>query len=231
MSKFRRPPRRLVRAESVLAARRRRITVVLEETLDQHNISAVLRTCEAFGIQDVHLVSSSGDAVEVNSAVAIGAERWLTVHRHGSADVALAQLRSHGYRICVGHLSADATPLSELPRGEAAAYVFGSERHGVSPFWLERADQRFLIPTTGFTGSLNLSVAAALVIYDRLQDSHGGDTPAGDLSEAEKADLRADWYGKLARGNSRLDETYRSYLGDPPAPAPLFPRDRNPRPS
>jgi tRNA (guanosine-2'-O-)-methyltransferase len=231
MSNSSKPPRRLVRAESVLAARRRRITVVLEETLDQHNLSAVLRTCEAFGIQDVHLVSSTGNPVEVNPAVAIGAERWLTVHRHDSAEATLVHLRSHGYKIRVGHLSADATPLSELPRDEVAAYVFGSERHGVTSFWLEQADQRFLIPTTGFTGSLNLSVAAALVIYDRLRESRGGDPPGGDLSETEKAALRADWYGKLARGNARLDETYRSYLGDPPEPLPLFPRDRNPRPS
>jgi tRNA (guanosine-2'-O-)-methyltransferase len=169
--------------------------------------------------------------MEVNSAVAITAERWLTVHRHARAESASEQLRARGYRICVGHLSADAVPLHQIPRDEPTAYVFGSERHGVSSFWLEGADQRFLIPTTGFTGSLNLSVAAALVVYDRLRGEGGGPSAAGDLSEEEKAALRADWYGKLAHGNAELERTFRSFLNEPPGPAPVFPRDRNRKPS
>lgn len=221
------PPRRLVRAESVLAARRRRITLVLEDALDHHNISAVLRTCEAFGIQDVHLVSNTGTSLEINSTVAIGAERWLTVHRHESAEVACAQLRTQGYRICVGHLSADAIPLPQVPRDEPAAYVFGSERYGVTSFWLEKADLRFLIPTSGFTGSLNLSVAAALVAYDRLLVRDANVPGPGDLSETEKADLRAAWYATLAHGNAELEKTFRSHLQSPPTPAAVFPLDRN----
>ena len=218
------PPRRLARAEAVLAARVRRIVLVLEDTHDRHNISAALRTCEAFGVQDVHLVLESALPIDINPEVTIEADRWLTIHRHAGAERALQHLRGRGYRICVSQLAADAVPLPELPRDARAAYVFGNERVGVSPLWLEQADARFVIPTSGFTGSLNLSVAVALTFYDRL---HGAATPpAGDLSAPEKAELRAAWYKHLAHGSEELERTFRDFAAEPPAPAPTFPRDR-----
>ena len=219
-------PRRLRRAEAVLAARRRQMTLVLENVIDPHNMSAVLRTCEAFGLQDVHLVTEGTASTEPNPDVALGAERWLTLHRHVSAAAGIAALRARGYRLYVGHLSADAIPLCELPRDQRAAYVFGSERTGVTPTWLDAADARFLIPTCGFTGSLNLSVAAALVVYDRLCVQAARAAATGDLSESEKVALRAVWYETLAHGSAALARDFAARLPDPPAPAPTFPIDR-----
>ena len=219
-------PRRLVRAEAVLAARRRRLTLVLEDALDRHNVSAVLRTCEAFGIQDVHLVGSEQVSAEINPAVASGAERWLTLHRHDGVASAIVALRAQGYRLYVSHLSPEALPLGALPRDERAAYVFGNEQSGVSQEWLDVADARFVIPTSGFTGSLNLSVAAALVIYDRLHLQRSAAEAPGDLDAAAKAELRAAWYARLAHGSAALEHAHRSRLDDPPAAAPVFPVDR-----
>ncbi|MFQ5601071.1 MAG: TrmH family RNA methyltransferase [Candidatus Krumholzibacteriia bacterium] len=224
-------PRRLARAEAVLAARHRGLTVVLEDAHDSHNISAVLRTCEAFGIQDVHLVAELQSFTELNDAVTIGAHRWLTVHRHQGTENAIAALRQAGYGIFVSHLDEGATPLPALPRNVRAAYVFGNERSGVTRAWIENADVRFVIPTSGFSGSLNLSVAAALTIYDRLLGMPPAALPPGDLPAHEKTTLRAAWYRCLAGGSAELERAYRAYLENPPQPRPTFPRDhhRSPR--
>ncbi len=219
-------PHRLTRAEAVLAARRRGVAIVLEDTHDPHNMSAVLRSCEALGLQDVHIVSENQKSAWVNKDVAIGAHRWLTLHEHDGARQAITALRAAGYRINVSQLTPDAVPLSELPRDERSAYVFGNERDGVSSAWLEHADARFVIPTSGFTGSLNLSVAVAVTVYDRLL-ARSVASFDGDLSESERAELRATWYKRLAHGSVRLEQSFRPYLANPPAAKRSFPVDRN----
>ena len=114
-------PRRLQRAEAVLAARRRDLTVVLEDAHDPHNVSAVLRTCEAFGVQDVHLVIEQNEAPAINIDVTQSAHMWLTVRRHFGTENAIRALRDAGYAIYVGHLQPGATPLPQLPRARRAA--------------------------------------------------------------------------------------------------------------
>ena len=116
-------PRRLQRAEAVLAARRCDLTVVLEDAHDPHNVSAVLRTCEAFGVQDVHLVIEQNEAPSINIDVTQSAHLWLTVHRHFGTENAIRSLRDAGYAIYVGHVQPDATPLPRLPRAQRAAIL------------------------------------------------------------------------------------------------------------
>jgi tRNA (guanosine-2'-O-)-methyltransferase len=219
-------PARLSRAEAVLAARLRGITVVLEDAHDPHNVSAVLRTCEAFGIQDVHLVAESQPVSDLNPKVSIGAERWLTLHRHQGCAAAVSALRRAGYQILVSHLDARATSLPQLPARARAAYVFGNERTGVTTGWLEAADATFVIPTTGFTGSLNLSVAVALTVYDRLFGRPGATPPEGDLEARDKSALRERWYEALSHGNPALLERYRAHLEHPVEPRPRLATDR-----
>lgn len=220
-------PKRLARAEAILATRRRGIAIVLEDTHDPHNISAVFRTCEALSVQDVHIVAQNQAPAHVNKDVSLGAQQWLTLHRHVGAENAVSALRATGYRIFVSHLCADAVPLPELPRDARAAYVFGNERDGISPTWLENADARFVIPTSGFTGSLNLSVAAALTVYDRMLNPAANGVVDGDLDDDERAQLRATWYERLAHGSARLEQEFARHLANPPAARPSFPVDRN----
>lgn len=215
-------PRRLARAEAVLASRRRGLTVVLEDAHDPHNISAVLRTCDALGIQDVHLVAEDQPTSVLNPNVTIGAERWLTVHRHVGSKTALAALRRAGYSIFVSHLDPRAVSIVDLPAAHRAAYVFGNERSGVTTRWIEAADSTFWIPTSGFSGSLNLSVAVALTLYDRLLRAPG----AGDLTEDEKANLRSEWYERLAGGSDFKRDAYRAFLQHPVPPSTTFANDR-----
>lgn len=220
------PPRRLARAEAVLAARRRSLCVVLEDAHDPHNVSAVLRTCEALGIQDVHLVAEREDATILNPKVTIGAHRWLTLHRHRGSEAAIAALRAAGYRLFVSHLDDGATALPDLPPQARAAYVFGNESSGVTARWIASADATFVIPTSGFSGSLNLSVAVALTLYDRLLGRPGATLPPGDLDPEAQAELRAQWYAELARGNPVRQREYEAHLTSPVQPRPSLGVDR-----
>jgi tRNA (guanosine-2'-O-)-methyltransferase len=225
-------PRRLARAEAVLRARRRQLTVVLEDAHDPHNVSAVLRTCEAFGVQDVHLVAEQEAETVLNPKVSIGAHRWLSLHRHRGSAAAIAALRSAGYRLYVSHLDERATPLPDLQPPGRAAYVFGNERSGVTAQWLQAADATFVIPTCGFSGSLNLSVAVALVLYDRLLGRPAARLPPGDLDAASLAALRRDWYEKLAHGDPERGRDYAAWLEREVEPRSELARDRRrPRPA
>jgi len=219
-------PRRLARAEAVLGGRTRRITVVLEDAHDPHNVSAALRTCEAFGIQDVHLVAEQQSPSILNPAVSIGAHRWLTVHRHHGAEKAIHALRAAGYSLCVSSLDDRSVPLPQVDAGTRPAYVFGNERSGVTGQWLRAADSTFIIPTSGFSGSLNLSVAVALTVYDRLLGQPGADLPAGDLNAEEVAALRAAWYEQLAGANAERRREYATLVAHGVDPRHEPARDR-----
>jgi tRNA (guanosine-2'-O-)-methyltransferase len=186
----------------------------------------VLRTCEAFGIQDVHLVAEEQLDAILNPKVTIGAHRWLTLHRHHGSAAAIEALRAAGYRLYVSHLDAAATPLPQIDARERAAYVFGNERSGVTARWIEAADATFVLPTSGFSGSLNLSVAVAVTLWDRTMGRPGATLPAGDLDDAAKAALRRDWYAALAHGRPDRERDYAAYLETPVAPQPSFGIDR-----
>jgi len=211
-------PRRLARAEGVLLARLRGFCVVLEDAHDPHNVSAVLRTCDALGIQDVHLVAENESESILNPKVSVGAHRWLTVYRHRGASQAIDALRKAGYDIFVSHLGAQAASLEAVPATGRAAYVFGNEKSGVTAQWLDAADTTFVIPTSGFSGSLNLSVAVALTVYDRRCRRAAAGLPAGDLDAAERAALRRTWYAGLAHGSEDRQREYAAYLGSGVAP-------------
>jgi tRNA (guanosine-2'-O-)-methyltransferase len=222
-------PRRVGRAEAVLAARRRGLCVVLEDAHDPHNVSAVLRTCEALGVQDAHLVAEAQDESILNPKVTVGAHRWLTLHRHVGSRRAITALRRSGYRLYVSHLDERATSLTALAAGDRAAYVFGNESKGVTDAWLAAADATFLIPTSGFGGSVNLSVAVAITLWDRTMGRAGAELPRGDLDAEERAALRAEWFRTLARGNPERELEYAPYLESPAPPRASFGVDRRRR--
>jgi tRNA C32,U32 (ribose-2'-O)-methylase TrmJ len=158
--------------------------------------------------------------------VTIGSHRWLTLHRHRGSAAAIAALRGAGYALCVSHLDAGAAPLPELPVPPRAAYVFGNESSGVTGRWLAAADSTFVIPTSGFSGSLNLSVAVAITLWDRLMGRQDARLPPGDLDEADKQTLRTAWYETLARGNPAKRRDYEAHLRSPVAPSRSFALDR-----
>lgn len=188
-------PRRLLRAEQVLAARTRRVALVLEGSQDPHNVHAVLRTAEALGIQDVHLVAPRGDAAAISAGVTQRAHEWLSVLRHASIDDAIALMRAEGRRVLGTANATDAQPLTGLAPQGRVALVLGNETEGMSARAVELCDGLVRIDLVGFSGSLNLSVSAALACWElrRLDVTTG----SGDLTPSERDELRRQWYPAL----------------------------------
>ena len=160
-------PERQVRMEQVIEHRTTHIRVVLENIYQPHNASAVMRSCECFGIQHLHVIENS-NAFTVNPDVAMGASNWINLHRHRDSDAdntaaCLRELRKSGYRIVATSLDSTSVPLTELPLEEKTSLWFGTEELGLSKQVLQEADAHVHIPMQGFTQSFNISVSAAMV--------------------------------------------------------------------
>ncbi len=170
-------PARLEKMKRVLANRTRYITVVLEDIYQPHNASAVLRSCDGFGVQDVHIIENRND-YHVNPAVELGTRQWLSLHRYNSAHnntaEAVAALRDEGYRIVATSPHANDVDLEEfdLSRGRIALF-FGNELDGLSPAMLDLADEYMKIPMFGFVESFNISVSCALSLHHLIHSLRG----------------------------------------------------------
>ena len=160
-------PERTERLTNVLAKRQPGLTVVLENVSDPHNISAVMRTCDAVGVQDVYILNTKIGLHEMWSAkTSSSAAKWLTVHQFTNAEECFAALRKNFSKIYTTHLSSDAVDLYELNLTESVALIFGNEHSGVSDDIIGMADGNFLIPQVGIIKSLNISVACAVSLYE-----------------------------------------------------------------
>jgi tRNA (guanosine-2'-O-)-methyltransferase len=178
------------RIEEVLDGRTRNLSVVLDRLEDSFNMAAVLRTSEAYGIQDIHVVKNPEYPWSPNHTVTQGCDKWLDLHRHDSWADCRAALKQQGFRIYVSAVQEGAKSLFDLDFSGRCALVFGNERHGVSQEVLEGADQVFWIPMRGFTRSLNISAAASAAITRAIawRKEHLG--LSGDLTPEERAELR-----------------------------------------
>jgi len=167
-------PGRLERLERALARRTRWITVVLDDIYHSHNMSAVVRSCEAMGIQEIHSIEIS-NPFDPSHGVAMGAQQWITIHRHSSVKGCYEWLEAKGYRILCAdppsHLqegkseSSDVFTPEEIPLERPVALVFGRERDGLHQEAREMSHGAFYIPMRGLTESLNVSVTAGIAIY------------------------------------------------------------------
>ena len=196
------------RMAKVVRKRTRYITVVLENIHHPHNASAVLRTCDSFGIQDLHIVEIDNEFVPVGG-IARGAAKWLTLHHYGAATEKSAtgdcfrQLRDRGYTIAVAVPEAEGVPVARLPLDQKIALCFGSEKRGLSAEAYAGADMRVHVPMVGFTESLNLSVAVAVALYELTNRLRSSELP-WQLTAAERRDLTLDWLLKQGREAERL---------------------------
>jgi len=184
--------RRKERIDAVVAQRVRGLTLVLEQVHDPHNLAAVLRTSEALGLQDLHVVASP-KGFRPSQAVTQGADKWLDIHKHPSASACAEELHRQGFRIHGSRLDGAAIDLSTLPFGERLALVFGNERDGLSPEFAERCDGFFRIPMLGFSQSFNISVAVGITLATAMRARRELQL-AGDLSETEREALRQRFY-------------------------------------
>lgn len=194
--------KRLQRFDDVLNHRTRHLTVVLENIYQAYNASACLRTCDCFGIQDVHVIESVNH-FSPNPDIAKGASQWLSIHRYTDVEETseesnaataecFKELRATGYRILATSPRQDSIPLSEIAIDQKTAVVFGAEKPGVSDFAIEQADELVHIPMFGFTESFNISVSAALILQQMTAQLHEMSIN-WHLTDLEKQDIRELW--------------------------------------
>ncbi len=163
-------PERTERILTVLTKRQPGLTVLLENVNDPHNISAVMRTCDAVGIQDIYILNTKIGAHEVWSAKASSsAMNWLTIHQFTNLEECITALRKNFDKIYTTHLSSDAIGLHELNLTEKVVLVFGNEHDGCSEEIIALADGNFIITQVGMIKSLNISVACAVSLYEAFR--------------------------------------------------------------
>jgi len=203
---------RLNRFNEVLVNRTRYITVVLEELYQQHNASAVLRTCDCFGIQDVHVIEGKNKFI-VNDSIALGASKWLSIRKYKMDEFnigqAISELKKRNYRIVATVPDSEAVSLDEfdLHKGKIAL-LFGSELNGLSAESKSYADEFLYIPMSGFTESFNISVSAGIILHFLSQQLYKS-VLEWRLSDEEKDELILNWLKESVRSSDLLEAEYR----------------------
>ena len=189
----------------VLPERTRYLTIILEDIYQSHNSSAVVRSCDAFGVQDVHVIEKK-HKFSSTQTISRGATQWLTISKYKEASQCFDTLKQDGYKIfATAPPDPQAYTLSELPIDNKLALIFGTERQGLSDYALEHADGLVTIPMFGFTESFNISVSAALCMYQITQKLHTSSLK-WRLSEQEKLDVHLDWLRAVIPGAQELEK-------------------------
>ncbi|MBL7720523.1 MAG: RNA methyltransferase, partial [Chitinophagaceae bacterium] len=179
----------------VLSKRQPDLTVVLENVFDPHNISAVMRTCDAVGIQEVFILNTKIPRHKKWGAKSSSsAAKWLTVYQFENAGECFSSLRKRYSKILTTHLSSDAIGLHEIDMTEPIALVFGNEHSGVSDEIRALADGNFIIPQVGIIRSLNISVACAVTLYEAFRQKNiAGHYNRDNMDHVMKQELLKEW--------------------------------------
>jgi len=188
-------PERKEKLETVLSKRQSDITIVLENVFDPHNISAVMRTCDAVGVQEVYVLNTKIPRHKKWGAKSSSsAAKWLTIHQYENAEECFSSLRMKYSKILTTHLSSDAVGLYEIDFTKSLALVFGNEHSGVSDEIRVLADGNFVIPQMGIIRSLNISVACAVTLYEALrQKTNAGHYNKRSLGDTRYNELLNEW--------------------------------------
>jgi tRNA (guanosine-2'-O-)-methyltransferase len=180
-------PERKQKLISVLSKRQNDITVVLENVFDPHNISAVMRTCDAVGVQDIYVLNTRIPRHKKWGAKSSSsAAKWLTIHQFDNAEECFFLLRKNYSSVLTTHLSGDAVSLHVVDFTKSIALVFGNEHEGVSEEIRKMADGNFIIPQVGIIRSLNISVACAVTLYEAFRQK----SLAGHYNQRKMDDVR-----------------------------------------
>jgi len=207
---------RLALFNKVLAERTRYITVLIEDIYQSHNASAVLRTCDCNGIQDIHIVEESNE-YEINRDVALGSDQWLTLQYYNKGrdniDRSIDTLKKKGYRVVATspHKEGTSPENFDLKKGPVAL-MFGTELNGLTDRALELAEEYIQIPMVGFTESYNISVSAAIILYtlrNRLEQS----PVEWMISEEEQNELLLRWLRTTIKMSDQIENKFIKEYG------------------
>ena len=199
-----------------LLQRTRYISVCLEDIYQSQNASAVLRTCEAFGIQDVHIIEEK-NKYEINPMVVKGSVKWLNLHKYNSQQPsidAIKQLKEKGYRIVATSPHGENTSLEnfDITKGKVALF-FGTEYSGISDVVKENADEFMTIPMFGFVESFNISVSAAIILHHLTMKLRSSKIE-WQLPENEQNEVMLQWLQATIRSSDKIIEKYKQSLND-----------------
>lgn len=196
-------PERHHKLTSVLNKRQGDIAIVMENVFDPHNISAVMRTCDAVGVQDIYILNTKIPRHKKWGAKSSSsAAKWLTVHQFENTEACVAELRKNYSTILTTHLSSDAVGLHQIDFTKSIALVFGNEHSGVSDEMRAIADGNFIIPQVGIIRSLNISVACAVTLYEAFRQKNN----AGQYNQQSLSDVRYNELFKEWEENKREEE-------------------------
>lgn len=190
----------------VLQNRTKHFTIAMEDVYQLHNTSAVMRSCEVFGIQELNVIEQKFGK-RIDTEIAMGAQKWVDVFRYNSVQSCMDAMRANGYQIIATTPHDDSCLLHEFDITKPAALFFGTERDGLSQEVLDQADGFLKIPMVGYTESLNISVSAAIIIQDitnRLRQS----AINWHLTEEEIWEKRLDWTRKSIKDIEFIERKY-----------------------
>jgi tRNA (guanosine-2'-O-)-methyltransferase len=200
--------------KNILLNRTRHFTVVLEDIFQQHNSSAVIRSCDVFGIQDIHIIENKYHS-KVSRHVAKGSQKWLNLNNYkedkNNTKDCLTRLKNEGYQIIATSPHNNTCTLHDLDISKKSAFIFGVEKSGVSEEVLINSDEILTIPMVGFTESLNISVAAAIIL-ENLTNKLRNSNCEWRLSEKEQEIIYANW---LEKSIKNVDEIKNRFFKTP----------------
>jgi tRNA (guanosine-2'-O-)-methyltransferase len=205
-------PNKITLFDRIAVERTRYVTIALENIYQEHNASAVLRTCDCFGIQDLNVIEKDNQ-YQIQRDIALGSGRWVDIHNFNEeidpTKRCINDLKNRGYQIVATTPHTDAYDVHNLPIDKPLAFFFGTERQGLSKEMMSEADLHVRIPMYGFTESFNISVSVAILLQTIRQRLELSDV-LWKLTETEQIDLKIQWCEKILNGGEALSKEFRA---------------------
>ncbi|SHM60881.1 TrmH family RNA methyltransferase [Flavobacterium chilense] len=190
----------------VLENRTKHFTIAVEDVFQMHNTSAVMRSCEVFGIQELNIIEQRFGK-RIDKEIALGAQKWVDINRFDTVDACISSLRNKGYQIIATTPHENDCMIQDFDITKPSALFFGTEKDGLSPEILEKADGFLKIPMVGFTESLNISVSAAIIIQNLTNRLRNSDID-WHLSDEEILEKRLVWAKNSIKDIKRIEARY-----------------------
>ena len=192
--------------KKVLAQRTRHFTVVTEDVYQLHNTSAVMRSCDVFGIQDLYVVEELAGK-RIDKEIAMGAQKWVSLQRRSTIQECITEVKNKGYQVIATTPHTDGHDLYDFDITKKAAFFFGKENDGLSDVVMNAADGFLKIPMYGFTESLNISVSAAIILQHVVSKLRQSDV-SWELSEEEKLLIELEWTKRTIKSAQEITERF-----------------------
>ena len=198
--------RRIEKFAKVLSQRTKHFTVATEDVYQLHNTSAVMRSCDVFGIQELHIIEEQ-NSKDIDREIAMGAQKWVDLNRYHSVKEALKYIKNKGYQIVATTPHKNDSVLADFDVTKKSCFFFGRETEGLSQEVIDEADCFLKIPMVGFTESLNISVSAAIILQDVTTKLKTSDV-AWELTQEEQLEKRLDWCKKTIKSYEQVIERF-----------------------